>query len=92
MEGGGVVNATPRPHFPPKRDTVSIMKKAGWAPGPLCMIAENLISTGIWSPDRAARNESLYQLSYPGRIYTHRVHWCVVITYPFMKMLFSYKF
>jgi hypothetical protein len=27
--------------------------------------AENLTPTGVQSPDRPARNESLYQLSYP---------------------------
>ena len=68
MAGGGGVSAPPVRISPLERDTVSIVKKAGWAPGPLCMIAENLIPTGIWSPDRAARNESLYQLSYPGRM------------------------
>jgi len=31
--------------------------------------AENLAPTGVQSPDRPARNESLYQLSYPG---THK--------------------
>jgi hypothetical protein len=30
------------------------------------MGAENLVSTGIRSPDRPARRESLYRLSYPG--------------------------
>ena len=28
--------------------------------------AENLAPTGIRSPDRPARSESLYRLSYPG--------------------------
>jgi hypothetical protein len=30
--------------------------------------AENLVPTGIRSPDRPARNESLYRLSYPDLI------------------------
>ena len=30
------------------------------------MGAENLIPTGIRSPDRPARSESLYRLRYPG--------------------------
>jgi hypothetical protein len=30
--------------------------------------AENLASTGIRSPDRTARSESLYGLSYPERL------------------------
>ena len=37
------------------------------APGPAWTSAENLAPTGIRSPDRPARSESLYQLRYPGR-------------------------
>ena len=37
-----------------------------WAPGPVWTVAENLAPTGIRSPDRPARNESLYRLRYPG--------------------------
>ena len=38
----------------------------GWlAPGPVWTGAENLTPTGIRSPDRPARSQSLYQLSYP---------------------------
>ena len=37
-----------------------------WAPEPVCTGAENLSPTGIRSPDRPARSESLYGLSYPG--------------------------
>ena len=34
------------------------------APGPVWTGAENLASTGIRSPDRPARSQSLYRLSY----------------------------
>jgi len=37
-----------------------------WAPGPVWTVAENLASTGIRSPDRPVRSESLYRLRYPG--------------------------
>ena len=37
------------------------------------MGAKNLAPTGIRSPDRPARSESLYRLSYPGR--QHQVTW-----------------
>jgi hypothetical protein len=41
----------------------------GWGgPGPVWTGAENLAPTRIRSPDRPARSESLYRLSYPGRI------------------------
>ena len=48
--------------LPPGKDPVPIVQEAGWAPG-----TENLAPTGIRSPDRPARSESLYRLRYPGR-------------------------
>jgi len=63
---GWVVNATPRPLYPRERDPVPIVQDAGWAPGPVWTGAENLAPpTGIRSPDRPARSQSLYRLSYP---------------------------
>jgi hypothetical protein len=41
---------------------------AGWAPGPVWTGAENLARTGIRSPDRPARNQSLYRLRYPAHL------------------------
>jgi hypothetical protein len=35
------------------------------------MDTENLAPTGIRSPDRPARSESLYRLSYPGLLKVH---------------------
>ena len=40
------------------------MQEAGWAPGPVWTGAENLVPTGIRPPDRPARSQSLYRLSY----------------------------
>jgi hypothetical protein len=41
----------------------------GWvAPGPVWTVAENLDPTGIRSPDRPARSESLYWLSYKVKV------------------------
>ena len=64
---GWVVSSTPRPHFTPGKDTVPILQEAGWAPGP--------VWTGGKShphrdsiPDRPARIQSLYRLSYPAHI------------------------
>ena len=60
---------TPRPgHFTPGKDPVPIVQEAGWAPGPVWTGAENLTPTGIRSPDGPAHNESLYRLSYRGRL------------------------
>jgi len=61
---GWVFSSTPRPHFTPGEDPVPIVQEAGWAPGP------------VWTggkfrphrdsiPDRPARSQSLYRLSYP---------------------------
>ena len=44
----------------------TIVQEAGWAPGPVWTGAENLAPTGIRSPDRPARSDSLYRLSYRG--------------------------
>jgi len=59
-----VVSSTPRPHFTPRKDPVPILQEAGWAPG------------SVWTggksrphrdsiPDRPARSQPLYRLSYP---------------------------
>ena len=67
---GWVVSSTPRPHFTPGKDPVPILQEAGWAPG------------SIWTggksrphrdsiPDRPARSQSLYRMSYPAHIYIY---------------------
>ena len=50
--------------FTPGKDPVSIVQEAVWAQGPVWMGAENFAPTGIRSPDRPARSESLHRLSY----------------------------
>ena len=66
-----MVSSTPRSHFTPGKDPVSIVQEAGWAPG--------LVWTGEISrphrdsiPDHPARSQSLYRLSYPA-------HTCIEI-------------
>jgi hypothetical protein len=58
-------SVTPRPLFTPGKDPVPIVQEAGWAPGPVWTGAENLAPTGIRSPDRPGRSQSLYRLRYP---------------------------
>jgi len=59
--------SAPRPgRFTPGKHPVPIEQEAGWASEPVWTDAENLAPTGIRSPDRPARSESLYGLSYPG--------------------------
>jgi hypothetical protein len=38
--------------------------------------AENLATTGIRSPDRQARSQSLYRLRYPAHIY---IYACIIL-------------
>jgi hypothetical protein len=65
LEEGGW--SAPRPgRFTPRKDPVPIVQEAGWAPGPVWRGAKNLTSTGIRSPDRPARSQSLYRLSCLG--------------------------
>jgi len=55
LDGGGW--STPRPgRFTPVEDPVPIVQEAGWAPGPVCTGAENLVPTGIRSPDCPTRS------------------------------------
>ena len=53
--------------FTPGKDAVPIVQEAGWVPGPFWIGAENFVLMGIRSPDRPARSESLYGLTYPGQ-------------------------
>jgi hypothetical protein len=46
--------------FTPGKDPVPIVKEAGWATGSVWTCAKNLAPTGIRSPDRPARSQSLY--------------------------------
>jgi hypothetical protein len=54
----------PRPLLTPEKDPVHTVQEAGWASGPVWTDAENLAPTGIRSPDRLARSQSLYRLRY----------------------------
>jgi hypothetical protein len=55
-----------RPLSTSGKDRVPIVQETGWAPGTVWTGVENLARTGIRSPDRPARSQSLYRLSYPG--------------------------
>ena len=54
--------------LPPGKTRYPLYRRLGRPPGPVRTGAENLAPTGIRSPDRPARSESLYRLSYPGPI------------------------
>ena len=52
--------------LPPWKTQVPIVQEAVWAPESVWTGVENLIYTGIRSPDRRARSESLYRSNYHG--------------------------
>jgi hypothetical protein len=58
-------SVTSRPLFITGKDPVHIVQEAGWDPGPVWIDAEILASTGIRSPNRPARGQSLYRPRYP---------------------------
>jgi hypothetical protein len=67
---GWGVSVTHRPLFTPGKDPVPTVQEAGWAPGPVWTGAEKLSLTWIRSPDRPARNQSLYRLRYRAHYHT----------------------
>ena len=68
---GWEISVTPRLLSTPGKDPAPIVQEAGWAPGPVWTVAENLVPTGIRSPDRPAPSQSLYRLRYPARTYVY---------------------
>ena len=76
LDGG--VWSTPLPgRFAPNKEPVSIVQTS-WAPRPVWTGAENLAPTGIRSPDRPGRSESLYRLSYPGPLIRAIINKCTL--------------
>ena len=67
-----MVSSTPQPHFTPEKDTVPILQEARWAPGPVWAGGKSRPHRDS-IPDRPARSQSLYQLSYPAHT-THRYY------------------
>ena len=67
LEGNEWSAARPRPYFTARKDPLHILQEAGWAPGP---VGGKYRPTGIRSPDRPARSQSLYRLSYPAHYRT----------------------
>jgi len=53
-----------RPLFTPGKDPVPFVQEVGWSRGPVWTGAGNLAPTGIRSPDRPARSQSLCRLNY----------------------------
>ena len=73
---GWVVSSMPRPHFTPGKDPVPILQETWWAPGPVWMGGKSRPHQDS-IPDRPARSQSLYRLSYPAHTFhiTHKKLW-----------------
>ena len=80
-----MVSSTPRPHFAPGKDPVPILQEAGWAPGLVWTVAENLVPTGIRSRTVQPVAQSLYRLSYPA----HPFHLYLVLNRPLTPLFIS---
>jgi len=61
---GWAVSSTPRPHFTPRKDPVTILQEAVWALGPAWKGGKSRPHRDSIS-DRPAHRQSLYRLSYP---------------------------
>ena len=66
LDGGLVVNATPRPLYPPGKTRYPLYRRLGGPQGRSGRVRKFLPPAWIPSPDRPARSESLYRLSYRG--------------------------
>jgi len=64
---GWMVSSMPRLYFTPGKDPVPISQEAGWAPGPVWTGGKSRPHRDS-IPDRPARSQSLYRLSYPPHI------------------------
>ena len=63
-----MVSSTPRPQFTHEKDPVPILQEAGWAPGPVWTGGKSRPHRDS-IPDRPARSQSLYRLSYSAHSY-----------------------
>ena len=87
---GWVVSSTPRPHFTPGKDPVPILQEAGWAPGPVWTCGKSRPHRDS-IPDRPARSQRLYRLSY--RAHVVKIRDCPNFTWSWTPLrLFSAVF
>ena len=67
-----MVSSTPRPHFTPGKDPAPILQEVEWASGPVWMGGKSRPHRDS-IPDRPARSQLLYRLSYPVHTVQHNV-------------------
>jgi len=68
-----VVNVTPRSLYPRGKIPVPIVQEAGWTPGPVWTVAENIAPLGFKNPNLQAHSKSLYRLRYLAQHFVFRV-------------------
>ena len=68
LEGGEWSAARPGRTLPPGKTRYPLYRRLGGPQGRSGR-AENLVPTGTQSPDRPARSQSLYRLTYPAHMY-----------------------
>jgi len=76
------VSPTLRPPLLPGKNPVPIVQEAGWVPGPVWMGGKSRPPRDS-IPDRPARSQSLYRLSYP----VHFMHFILLYIFPFRSSL-----
>ena len=67
-----MVSSTPGPHFTSVKDPVPIVHEAGSSPGPVWTGGKSRPHRDS-IPDRPARSQSLYRLSYPAHTHSEYV-------------------
>ena len=67
LEGGEWSAARPGRTLPPGKDPLPILQEAGWAPGPVWTGGKSRSHRDL-IPDRPARSQSLYRLSYRAHV------------------------
>ena len=65
-----MVSGMPQPHFTPRKDPVPILQEAGWATGPVWTDRKSRPHRDS-IPDRPARSQALYRLSYLAHLILH---------------------
>jgi hypothetical protein len=64
IDGGGCLRPRPGRFIPVKEPRYPLYRGAVWAPGRVWAETGNLTPTGVRSPDRPARRQSIYRPSY----------------------------
>ena len=72
---GWVVSSMPRPHFIPWKVPVPILQEAEWVPGPVWTGGKSRPHRDS-IPDRPARSQSLYLLSYRAHTFPPTTFYC----------------